>query len=81
MDQEGFTFTEGTGGLPPPMPGGGGWITAENVGDFFDEDGNWKGEGEAPSLGGGAGLVRGREDEEDGNGAGDGEERKWRRTD
>lgn len=29
------------GSLPPPFPGSGGWITAENVGEFFDEDGNW----------------------------------------
>ncbi|KAL8650125.1 MAG: hypothetical protein Q9210_004008, partial [Variospora velana] len=25
-------------GLPPPMPGSGGWITAENVGEFLDEE-------------------------------------------
>ncbi|MCJ1475780.1 hypothetical protein MMC13_004444 [Lambiella insularis] len=50
-------------GLPPPMPGSGGWITAENVGDYFDEEGNWRG-GE---LGAGAGSVRARE-EEDGDG-------------
>ncbi|KAL1958640.1 hypothetical protein VTO42DRAFT_3983 [Malbranchea cinnamomea] len=31
------------GGLPPPMPGSGGWITAENVHEYFDEEGNWKG--------------------------------------
>jgi nucleotide-sensitive chloride channel 1A len=24
------------GGLPPPFPGSGGWITAENVGEYFD---------------------------------------------
>ena len=61
-------------GLPPPMPGSGGWITAENVGEFFDEEGNWRGGG-----GSGVGRVRGRE-EEDGEGEGDGEETKWRRT-
>ena len=69
-------------GLPPPMPGSGGWITAENVGEFFDEEGNWRGAG----LGPGAGIVREREEEEDeaddlGDGSGaDGEETKWRRT-
>lgn len=75
-------------GLPPPMPGSGGWITAENVGEFFDDEGNFRpGEG----LGEGAGRVRGREDEDDGgvegaNGdgvderEGDSEETKWRRT-
>lgn len=73
----------GHGGLPPPMPGSGGWITAENVGEFFDGEGNWRGRG----LGPGAGVVRGRgegegEGEElDGEGEeGAGEETKWRRT-
>ncbi|KAH8588820.1 regulator of volume decrease after cellular swelling-domain-containing protein [Bisporella sp. PMI_857] len=32
-----------TGGLPPPFPGSGGWITAENVGEYFDADGNFIG--------------------------------------
>ena len=79
-------------GLPPPMPGSGGWITAENVGEFFDEDGNWRGvgglgqeaAGGAGGLGEGAGLVRSREEDDDGeevDGEGDGmEETKWRRT-
>lgn len=53
------------GGLPPPFPGSGGWITAENVSEYFDEDGNWIAEGE--NLGEGAGRVRTR-DESDGNG-------------
>lgn len=75
-------------GLPPPMPGSGGWITAENVGEFFDEEGNFRGGG--GSLGEGAGVVRRRDEEEeqeeaDGNGVegdrdGEGEETKWRRT-
>lgn len=30
--------------LPPPFPGSGGWITAENVSKYLDEDGNWIGE-------------------------------------
>ncbi|KAL8722987.1 MAG: hypothetical protein Q9225_000603 [Loekoesia sp. 1 TL-2023] len=71
-------------GLPPPMPGSGGWITAENVGEFFDEEGNFRGGG---GLGQGAGSVRARDEEDtgevDGNGAdgdGEGEETKWRRT-
>ena len=75
---------EGAGsGLPPPMPGSGGWITAENVGDFFDEEGNWRGGG---GLGEGAGTVRTREEDGDGDGDGvEGEgggmaETKWRRT-
>lgn len=74
------------------MPGSGGWITAENVGEFFDEEGNWRGEAgggqevgiSGGGLGEGAGTVRARE--EDGGGEevgseGDGvEETKWRRT-
>lgn len=83
-------------GLPPPMPGSGGWITAENVGDFFDEEGNPRAGGWGVELGEGAGLVRGR-DEMDGDGVDDGDdaegegvlgagngngngETKWRRT-
>ena len=87
-----FTTLGGAGGqqtaLPPPMPGSGGWITAENVNEYFDEEGNWRGQ----SLGEGAGSVRRREDDDgggdDGEGqevtgeevVGDGEEAKWRRT-
>lgn len=75
-------FLGGGEGLPPPMPGSGGWITAENVGELFDEEGNWRGNGgseeEAGVVGGGggggglgegAGAVRMREDEIDGEGA------------
>lgn len=72
-------------GLPPPMPGSGGWITAENMGDYFDEEGNWRGE----ALGAGAGSIRTREDvdvdggtmgEDGGNGADEEEEAKRRRV-
>ena len=72
-----------SGGLPPPMPGSGGWITAENMAEYFDEDGNWRGgeEGEEDQLGPGAGTVRSREDDqkmdeenEDSNNT------KWQRT-
>jgi nucleotide-sensitive chloride channel 1A len=74
------------GGLPPPFPGSGGWITAENVTDFFDADGNWIADGEgAESLGEGAGRVRARDEVEDGgvNGHGetDSEDNKRARTD
>ena len=72
-----------SGGLPPPIPGSGGWITAENMSEYIDEDGNWIGaeEHEEEELGPGAGIVRSREvhpepDEEDR----DGEEAKWQRT-
>jgi nucleotide-sensitive chloride channel 1A len=54
------------GGLPPPFPGSGGWITAENVGEYFDAEGNWLGDGDddqdEEALGGGAGRVRGRDE-------------------
>ncbi|KAM0561685.1 hypothetical protein ACHAPJ_002854 [Fusarium lateritium] len=55
------------GGLPPPMPGSGGWITADNVHEYFDEEGNWIGqgaEGEEEELGEGAGRVRDRDEVE-----------------
>ncbi|KAI9791578.1 MAG: hypothetical protein M1816_003664 [Peltula sp. TS41687] len=57
--------------LPPPVPGSGGWITAENVGEFFDEEGNWRGDRQQQQeaeggLGPGAGTVRRtREEDED----------------
>ncbi|MCJ1287888.1 hypothetical protein MMC26_007240 [Xylographa opegraphella] len=69
-------------GLPPAMPGSGGWITAENMGDYFDEDGNWR----SGELGVGAGVVRVRDEHEgeardEGNGDGEDEdEAKRRRT-
>lgn len=75
------------GGLPPPMPGSGGWITAENVHEYFDEDGNWLGQGgEAEEeLGEGAGRVRPREETEDdganGQGTADDPENKRPRVD
>lgn len=54
------------GGLPPPMPGSSGWITAENVHEYFDEEGNWIGGGAADEEGGelgeGAGRVRNHEE-------------------
>lgn len=80
-------------GLPPPMPGSSGWITAENMHEFFDEEGNWIAGGEEPSLplGPGAGTVRHREedggvvdDDNAGNAGredGQNDETKWQRTD
>ncbi|KAI9647515.1 hypothetical protein NHQ30_003900 [Ciborinia camelliae] len=51
------------GGLPPPFPGSGGWITAENVSEYFDADGNWiGGEESVEILGDGAGRVRGHDE-------------------
>lgn len=84
------------GGLPPPIEGSSGWITADNLHEYFDEEGNWIGEGEAPSfgvssLGPGAGSMHprdgndhtqnGGEQADYGNDAAyEGEEAKWRRT-
>ncbi|KAK4239369.1 hypothetical protein C8A03DRAFT_42978 [Achaetomium macrosporum] len=82
------------GGLPPAMPGSGGWITAENVHEYFDEEGNWiggdaEGEGEevqgvSGELGEGAGTVHAREENAegvngDGTGADEGETKRPRR--
>lgn len=72
-------------------PGATGWITADNMDDFVDEEGNFRGtvigsEAVEPenSLGPGAGTVRPREEEgeEHANGVNgvDGET-KWQRTD
>lgn len=65
-----------------PSLGAGGWITAENMDQFVDEDGQFIG---SQTLGSGAGTVRPRdgddarfEDDEDGEGGED--ESKWRRT-
>lgn len=67
---------KGPSGLPPPMPGSSGWITAENVNEYFDADGNWiRGGGEeevAEELGDGAGTVRGREEEDNDDGTAEG---------
>ncbi|OLN86928.1 hypothetical protein CCHL11_04546 [Colletotrichum chlorophyti] len=67
---EGYTgvmYGASDGGLPPAFPGSGGWITAENVHEHFDEDGNWIGQGSGQDenggdLGEGAGRVRGHDE-------------------
>ncbi|CEI69485.1 hypothetical protein FVEN_g7008 [Fusarium venenatum] len=67
---EGFTGVmrgASNGGLPPPMPGSGGWITADNLHEYFDENGNWIGQGaedQEEELGEGAGRVRDRDEAE-----------------
>jgi len=85
--QAGLAFSGTSDGtMPPPMPGSGGWITAENMHEFIDEDGNFiqdtdetaetaeDGDGE---LGPGAGTVRGAPD--DGKADHD-DDSKWQRT-
>jgi len=70
---EGVYRGAGDGGLPPPLPGSSGWITADNVHEFFDAEGNWiggeqdgeeEGEGVSGELGEGAGRVRARDEVE-----------------
>jgi nucleotide-sensitive chloride channel 1A len=68
--------------LDESAPGATGWITAENMGDFTDADGNFTGTvigGE--DLGPGAGTVRPREDAEDDANGVNGHEGKYYRTD
>ncbi|KAJ5322570.1 hypothetical protein N7452_010859 [Penicillium brevicompactum] len=81
-DHEGV-FQLGDGGMPPPVDGSSGWITAENMDQFFDADGNWIAAGEAPSfpLGPGAGTVRAREEENGAEEHGEEDETKWQKTD
>ena len=68
-------------------PGATGWITAENMDQFVDEDGNFRAPVLGEELGPGAGTVRQREEdgEEEGeemNGVnGDGHATKYHRTD
>ncbi|PNY28913.1 Uncharacterized protein TCAP_01173 [Tolypocladium capitatum] len=60
---EGFTGVlrgSSNGALPPPMPGSGGWITADNFREFFDEEGNWL--GRDGRDGEGAGRIRARDE-------------------
>ncbi|KAK0658708.1 regulator of volume decrease after cellular swelling-domain-containing protein [Cercophora samala] len=45
------------GGLPAAMPGSSGWITAENVHEYFDAEGNWIGGGGDDDAGGNDGWV------------------------
>lgn len=92
---EGFTGVlhgAADGSLPPPMPGSGGWITAENVHEYFDEEGNWRGRdgdaGDAPqeeeeegTTNGGAGRTRPHQEVDGGGEDANGEEAKRPRVD
>jgi len=72
------------GSLPPPFPGSGGWITADNLHEYFDTDGNWIGgpDADVEPLGEGAGRVRTRDevDSEDINGQGENEDDPTKRA-
>jgi len=83
---EGDVEGEGEGLRLEGFPAGGGWITADNVGDFrFDDpvEGDAQADG-GVVLGPGAGTVRLRDEVESGevgeNGEGTEEEAKWRKT-
>lgn len=65
-----------TNGLPPPFPGSGGWITAENVHEHFDEEGNWRNNPAEPS----GGTVRPREQNDDGKETGGEDAKRIKRT-
>ncbi|KAF3053985.1 hypothetical protein E8E11_003548 [Didymella keratinophila] len=58
-------------------PGASGWITAENIDQYVDEEGNFSGMVIGEELGPGAGTVRQRDDEPNGV---NGDETKWSRT-
>ncbi|KAH8731812.1 regulator of volume decrease after cellular swelling-domain-containing protein [Phaeosphaeriaceae sp. PMI808] len=75
---------DGDGILDETAPGASGWITAENMDEYLDDEGNFAGMvigGE--ELGPGAGTIRTRDEGDDGangvNGA-DGHEGKYHRT-
>lgn len=66
--QDSDSEAEGGQQLEEGLPGAGGWITAENVGECVDAEGNFVGFGGGGangSLGAGAGTVHGREEEEE----------------
>jgi len=69
--------------LDDTAPGASGWITAENMDEYMDENGNFSGMIIGDELGPGAGTVRAREDGDEGtsgaNGS-DGHEGKYYRT-
>lgn len=66
--------------LPPPMPGSGGWITAENVDQYFGEDGSFR-EDQVAALGAGAGTTRTRDQPNGTDEPTAQDDVKWQRTD
>jgi nucleotide-sensitive chloride channel 1A len=61
-------------------PGASGWITADNMDEYVDEDGNFSGMVIGEELGPGAGTVRTRDEEESGVNNVEGHEEKYHRT-
>lgn len=88
---DGIMSGNADGGLPDPVDGSSGWITAENIGDFINENGEYVGPGSGVEIGGqgegdeplgpGAGTVHERENGVEEQGESQSEETKWRRTD
>jgi nucleotide-sensitive chloride channel 1A len=74
---------DGDGLLDDSAPGASGWITAENMDEYMDENGNFAGMVIGDDLGPGAGTIRARADEDEGtngvNGT-DGHEEKYHRS-
>ncbi|KAF1937757.1 hypothetical protein EJ02DRAFT_356170 [Clathrospora elynae] len=68
--------------LDDSAPGANGWITADNMDEYIDEDGNFRGMVIGDELGPGAGTVRSRDDDEGTNGMNDvhGHGEKYHRT-
>jgi len=86
--QAGLAIPGTSDGSMPPAMSGSGWITAENMHEFIDKDGNFiedddesmdetAGDGNG-ELGPGAGTVRSAPDDEKTGDAGD--DAKWQRT-
>jgi nucleotide-sensitive chloride channel 1A len=68
--------------LDDSAPGASGWITAENMDEYMDENGNFAGMVIGDELGPGAGTVRTRDDTDGANGTNgvDGHEEKYHRS-
>jgi len=69
--------------LDDSAPGASGWITAENMDEYVDENGNFSGMVIGEELGPGAGTVRAREDvdgDANGTNGANGHEEKYYRT-
>jgi nucleotide-sensitive chloride channel 1A len=78
----GASDDEGDDLLDDSAPGASGWITAENMDEYMDENGNFAGMViGGDELGPGAGTVRGREETDEGSNGVNGHEEKYHRTD
>ncbi|KAF2125409.1 hypothetical protein P153DRAFT_378865 [Dothidotthia symphoricarpi CBS 119687] len=69
---------DGGDDLDETAPGASGWITAENMDEYMDEDGNFAGMVMGEELGPGAGSVRQRDEGDGANGVNEHEEKYYR---